>query len=171
VADEHPRRRVTGLRADGTSYFAVDEEMGLEPVPFGGLELYEAWHAELPFELPAGEAAVERRSPSVGQIQVFIARYLPGQSVGKPFSKPHWHDTLDVQILISGELVQRLDDGSEVTMRPGDVIIQTGTSHAWEVRGERSALLALVIQSAPRTGPAPPQELNAERVLQPDPET
>ena len=70
-----------------------------------------------------------------------------------------------MQILISGELVQRLDDGSEVTLRPGDVIIHHGTSHAWEARGEEGALLAIVMHSATRVGTAPPDELHASRVL------
>jgi quercetin dioxygenase-like cupin family protein len=164
VADEHPRRIVTGLRPDGISYFAVNEQMEPEEPPFGGLEVYEAWNAELPFELPDGE---ERQAPVTGSVQVFIVRYFPGQSLGRPFANVHWHDTVDVQILISGELVQRLDDGSEVTMRPGDVIIQNGTSHAWEARGEQEALLALVMHSATRVGVAPPDEQNAARVLQP----
>jgi hypothetical protein len=166
VTDEHPRRYVTGLRPDGVSHFAVDEQVEPVPAPWGGLEVYTMWEAELPFELPDGEA---RRAPASGDIRVLIVRYFPGESVGKPFAQPHWHDTVDVQILISGELVQRLDDGSEVTMRPGDVIIQTGTSHAWEARGEQGAVLALVMHSATRVGPAPPEELSHERVLRVDP--
>jgi hypothetical protein len=164
MAEDHPRRIVTGLRADGVSYFAVDEPVEPEQAPWGGLEVYNMWQADLPFELPDGET---RQAPVTGDVRVFVVRYFPGESVSKPFAMCHWHDTVDVQILISGELVQRLDDGSEVTMRPGDTIIQHGTSHAWEARGEEGALLAIVMHSANRVGPAPPDELNAERVLRP----
>jgi uncharacterized cupin superfamily protein len=35
--------------------------------------------------------------------------------------------------VIEGELVLILDD-SEVTLKPGDVVVQRGTDHAWENR-------------------------------------
>jgi naringenin degradation protein FdeH len=41
-------------------------------------------------------------------------------------------------VVIEGELVLILDD-SEVILRPGDVVVQRGTDHAWE---NRSATIA-----------------------------
>jgi quercetin dioxygenase-like cupin family protein len=161
MEERRPRRRITGLRQDGTSSFVVDET--LEPVRpwYGGMDVFPAWEADLPFELPEGE----RQSPATGHIRVVVVRYFPGQSPELPFSQLHWHDTVDVQILIEGELVQRLDDGSEVTMKPGDVIIQQGTAHAWEARGEEGALLAIILHDANRVGATPPEERHADRVL------
>jgi quercetin dioxygenase-like cupin family protein len=158
---------VTGLRPDGVSEFAISESVEPDHT-YAGLELFPIWQAELPFELPIGGGALpERQSPASGNVNVVLVRYLPGQSPDLPFTHPHWHDTVDVQIVISGEIVQGLDDGSDVTLRPGDVVIQTGTSHSWEVRSEEGALVALVMHSATRVGLAPSDDLSAERVLDP----
>ena len=50
----------------------------------------------------------------------------------RPDDKPLWHRTLtvDYNILQAGELVLMLDLG-EVVLRPGDVVIQRNTLHAW----------------------------------------
>jgi mannose-6-phosphate isomerase-like protein (cupin superfamily) len=45
----------------------------------------------------------------------------------------HRTRTLDYVVLIEGELVLILDD-SEVILKPGDVVVQRGTDHAWENR-------------------------------------
>jgi mannose-6-phosphate isomerase-like protein (cupin superfamily) len=45
----------------------------------------------------------------------------------------HRTRTLDYVVVIEGELVLVLDD-SEVTLKPGDVVVQRGTDHAWENR-------------------------------------
>jgi hypothetical protein len=44
-----------------------------------------------------------------------------------------WTRTLDYVVVIEGELVLILDD-SEVILKPGDVVVQRGTDHAWENR-------------------------------------
>jgi hypothetical protein len=45
----------------------------------------------------------------------------------------HRTRTLDYVVLIEGELVLTLYD-SEVILKPGDVVVQRGTDHAWENR-------------------------------------
>ena len=45
----------------------------------------------------------------------------------------HRTQTLDYVVMIEGELVLILDD-SEVVLKPGDVVVQRGTDHAWENR-------------------------------------
>ena len=49
-----------------------------------------------------------------------------------PDAEPVWHttETVDYDIVLSGELVLMLDAG-EVTLHPGDVVIQRNTAHAW----------------------------------------
>jgi hypothetical protein len=41
----------------------------------------------------------------------------------------------------SGELILLLDD-SEVALKPGDVVVQRGTNHAWENRSDKIARAA-----------------------------
>jgi mannose-6-phosphate isomerase-like protein (cupin superfamily) len=50
----------------------------------------------------------------------------------------HRTRTLDYVVVIEGELVLILDD-SEISLKPGDVVVQRGTHHAWE---NRSATIA-----------------------------
>jgi quercetin dioxygenase-like cupin family protein len=56
----------------------------------------------------------------------------------------HTTDTVDMEFVISGEIVLELDDGVETTLRAGDVNIQNGTRH----RGTTAA-------PNPRSWPSP----------------
>ncbi|HME40395.1 MAG TPA: cupin domain-containing protein [Steroidobacteraceae bacterium] len=47
----------------------------------------------------------------------------------------HRTRTLDYVVVIEGELVLILDD-CEVILKPGDVVVQRGTEHAWENRSD-----------------------------------
>ena len=53
----------------------------------------------------------------------------------------HRTRTLDYVVLVEGELVLILDDG-EVILKPGDVVVQRGTDHAWENRSDTIARAA-----------------------------
>jgi mannose-6-phosphate isomerase-like protein (cupin superfamily) len=53
----------------------------------------------------------------------------------------HRTRTLDYVVVIEGELVLILDD-TEVTLKPGDVVVQRGTDHAWENRSDTIARAA-----------------------------
>jgi quercetin dioxygenase-like cupin family protein len=59
----------------------------------------------------------------------------------------HRTGTVDYVVLLSGEVTLLLDEG-EVTLRPFDVVVQRGTSHAWENRGQGPALLAVAMIDA-----------------------
>ena len=49
----------------------------------------------------------------------------------------HTTDTVDFEVVLSGEVVLELDDGAEVTLKQGDTVVQNGTRHAWHNRGRR----------------------------------
>jgi quercetin dioxygenase-like cupin family protein len=63
----------------------------------------------------------------------------------------HTTDTVDMEIVISGEIILELDDGVETTLRAGDVNIQNGTRHRWHNRGSEPAVLAVAMVGASRT--------------------
>jgi hypothetical protein len=63
---------------------------------------------------------------------------------------------VDVQWLFAGELTIGLDDGSEVTMAPGDAVIQHGTNHNWRT-GPEGAIVGLVMLGVERERLAPPE--------------
>lgn len=59
----------------------------------------------------------------------------------------HQTDTLDIICLISGDVSLILDD-SETRLKPGQIVIQRGTSHAWTAHGGPALLLAVLIDRA-----------------------
>lgn len=59
----------------------------------------------------------------------------------------HKTDTLDYAIVLEGEVCALLDEG-ECLLRPGDVLIQRGTNHAWSNRGDRTCRVAFVLIDA-----------------------
>lgn len=60
----------------------------------------------------------------------------------------HKTETLDVIVLVKGNVDLLLDDGEAKAMKPGDVIIQRATNHAWVNRGTETALLVAVLIDA-----------------------
>lgn len=60
----------------------------------------------------------------------------------------HRTDTLDVIVMVKGEVDMLLDDGEARSLRPGDVVIQRATNHAWVNRGTETALLVAVLIKA-----------------------
>ena len=64
----------------------------------------------------------------------------------------HASDTVDWDLVISGEVWLELDDGKEVLLRAGDCVIQNGTRHAWHNRSSEPCVLAVAIVGARRVG-------------------
>jgi hypothetical protein len=62
----------------------------------------------------------------------------------------HRTDTVDIDIVLSGEIDLVLDSGDRVTLRACDIVVQNGTRHAWQRRGEEKAVLAAWITGADR---------------------
>lgn len=60
----------------------------------------------------------------------------------------HKTETLDAIILIRGEIDLLLDDGEVRALKPGDVVIQRATNHAWVNRGKETALLVAILINA-----------------------
>jgi quercetin dioxygenase-like cupin family protein len=60
----------------------------------------------------------------------------------------HRTETLDVIVLVRGNVDLLLDDGEAKAMKPGDVVIQRATNHAWVNRGKETALLVAVLINA-----------------------
>jgi mannose-6-phosphate isomerase-like protein (cupin superfamily) len=60
---------------------------------------------------------------------------------------PGFHRTasVDLEVVLSGEVTLELDDGVTKTMKPGDIVIQSGTKHRWHNRGNVPATFAAII--------------------------
>lgn len=71
-----------------------------------------------------------------------------GESREKPRDPTmHRTKTIDYALILSGEIDMLLDD-SEVHLKPGDVVIQRGTNHAWVNRGNRPCQIAFILIDA-----------------------
>lgn len=69
----------------------------------------------------------------------------------------HQTDTLDIICLLQGDVSLVLDTG-ETRMKPGQVVVQRGVSHAWRAHGGPALLLAVLIdRPVEKPADAPPQ--------------
>ena len=68
---------------------------------------------------------------------------------GIPVKHPLMHRTrsLDYAIILSGEIDMMLDDG-DVHLKPGDVIVQQATNHAWVNRGKEPCRILFVLMDS-----------------------
>ena len=62
----------------------------------------------------------------------------------------HTTDTIDFEVVLSGEVILELDDGAQTVLRPGDTVVQNGTRHRWKNHGTEPALLAVFLIGARR---------------------
>jgi len=140
-----------------------------------GTYFYEIWNtSQMPVDL-AGTTTdptlkdLQLRPPSRGSVIRFVdippdtAEYLAhgsekmdqafsqigdahASTVKKSSPHPLMHRTesIDYGIVIEGEMTLVLDD-SEVTLKPGDVVVQRGTNHAWSNRGNTPCRMAFIL--------------------------
>jgi mannose-6-phosphate isomerase-like protein (cupin superfamily) len=172
------RRVVTGQDATGKSVFVSDEPV--EPVTLSqivGPEFHRVWGSDdtprLPtdgtppaqptyfppapgyrvgfFTLPPADAPVPD-DIDVDGLFAEMAEKLPGMAEVMEPEHPGMHttDTVDLDLVISGEVFLELDDGAEVRLGPGDCVIQNGTRHAWHNRSSEPAVLFVALLGAVR---------------------
>jgi len=84
-----------------------------------------------------------------------VGMTMPGGSVlrmieFKPGVTPRMHRTssIDYVIVQKGEIDMQLDDGVEIHLAEGDVLVQRGTIHNWINRGSQSCFVAVVLIDA-----------------------
>src|SRR6266851_184990 len=168
--NSQPRRRqgmqvrqvVTGHDAKGRAVIARDEQIDATPIPGLG-ELAFLWGADEPAIYPnaGNNPAAPGPFAPVGGIRFVIATYSPESDVVAPEPVPGMHvdsdepgmhrtDTTDFGVLLSGNLVLEVDDGAEVSLSPGDVVVQNGTRHRWRVVGDVPATMAAFFIGARR---------------------
>jgi mannose-6-phosphate isomerase-like protein (cupin superfamily) len=170
---------VTGANDAGKAAFVSDgpaEPTTVDLMP--GLEFRNLWGADAPVQLPTDGARPDARTyfppvggfrfglvtippeSSTGPLEVEVSRgiaeveeKLPGMLAHMEPDHPGMHttDTVDFEVVLSGEIFLELDDGAEVHLKRGDCVIQNGTRHAWHNRGSEPCTFAVSIVGAPRT--------------------
>lgn len=102
---------------------------------------------DTPALLQGGGAAVKAAFAQIGDAAASTA------TAQSPHPLMHRTETVDYGIVIEGELTLVLDQG-EVQLRPGSVVVQRGTNHAWANRsGKPCRMLFVLIDGA--FAPAP----------------
>jgi mannose-6-phosphate isomerase-like protein (cupin superfamily) len=132
-ADDAPRFPDAGDEPAHTAYFPPlgGFRFGFFTVPpDGGRGVPED------LDVPAALAELEERLPG-------LAGHMEPADPGM-----HTTATVDMEVVLSGQVVLELDDGATRTMGPGDVIVQNGTRHRWSNPGDEPAVLAVFIVGA-----------------------
>jgi len=171
------RRVVTGHDESGKSVFASDQTVEPDrPAMLPSSEFYQLWGGDttpqfpddgtMPdwlsyfppiggfrfgiFTVPPGVAGGEPADVDVEQAFADLEAKLPGMLRYMDPSDPGMHttDTIDFEVVLEGTIVLELDDGAEVTLQPGDTVVQNGTRHRWRNPGDTPARLALFICGA-----------------------
>ena len=164
---------VMGQTESGKSVFVRDAEV--EPITLAllpGYEFHRLWGGETPPKLPCdGSAALPPRyfpaaqgfrfgfftippetraaTPQVNVLAALVElqQKLPGMAEVLEPMNPGMHttDTVDYDVVVSGECHLELDDGAEVLVKAGDCVVQNGTRHAWRNRGTEPCVIAVTL--------------------------
>ena len=155
------RRIVTGHDAERNAIVASDERLTAVSRRIGAnITGCEIWSTDrMPVDNSEAAGAAQRAG--------FVKRYnYVGTGEGTTFRITEWApgharfthrtETVDYAILLSGEIDLELENGVVVPLKPGDVVVQRGTTHTWVNRGSVPAVTAFILIDAK------PAEVNGE---------
>ena len=172
------RRVVTGHDESGRSVFAADEEV--EPITvaaYPGWAFHALWGGERTpvfpddgshppwttyfpavegFRFSLSTIPPEGTEPPAGidlaAAAAEVERAMPGLLAHMEPDDPGMHttDTIDLEVILSGEVILELDDGAERLLRAGEVVVQNGTRHRWRNPGPDPAVMAVFMLGARR---------------------
>jgi len=157
------RRVVTGHTPQGEAIFVSDEEVQPILIGAGGSASTLVWHRDDPARFPDDGSlpATSAIFPPPGGCSCAVMEIAPGGSefhefvnaVLAPWADPdepgmHRTATIDYDIVLQGTIGLELDNGAEVTLEPGHVVVQNGTRHRWHNRGAGIARLLSVTVGA-----------------------
>ncbi len=147
------RRIVTGHDANGKAIVASDEQ--LKGVMRIGRDVSgcEIWSTDkVPVDNSDAAAVAQRkgfvtRHNYVGSSQGTVVR-ITQLEPGSPTKFMHRTETIDYAILLSGNCDLELDSGEVRHLKPGDVVVQRGTMHAWVNHGPGPCVFAFILIDA-----------------------
>jgi mannose-6-phosphate isomerase-like protein (cupin superfamily) len=97
--------------------------------------------------VPANNDGSEDKSTRPGKFTMIengsvfrILHFLPGVQ-----KRVHRTDSIDYLVVMEGEIDMELDDGVEVHLKRGDVMVQRGTIHNWVNRGTEPCTIAVIL--------------------------
>ena len=98
-------------------------------------------------DIPPDDGTIAALTPEAvrGLFEAIGAGHAVGHGAGaERHPLMHRTETVDYGIMIEGEITLILDEG-ETVVRPGDVVVQRGTNHAWGNRSQANARIAFVL--------------------------
>ncbi len=140
------RRVVTGHDAEGRSIVLSDGQTTTHDVGQGRSSLFDIWFVS---QVPTLIEAVEPDPTDIPLDFVMPTnglriRYIDVPPGGERAPFVHRTESLDVAIVVEGEMTMTLDD-QEVVLGKGDVLVQRGTNHAWINRGPEVCRMLFII--------------------------
>jgi mannose-6-phosphate isomerase-like protein (cupin superfamily) len=148
------RRVVTGHAADGKAIVVSDEQVDGFAIGSRGTSATSLWGRDepgrfpddgarpamaAPFPAPGGSGiAVITLAADGDDFHDFVGGVLAAWAdPGEPGM--HRTATHDYDFVLEGTIGLELDDGVEVILGPGDLVVQNGTRHRWHNRGATTA--------------------------------
>src|ERR1700747_825779 len=147
------RRIVTGHDANGKAVVKTDERLGavsrLGRPHIAGCDIWST--NKMPVDNSEASDAAQRngfvtRYNYVGSGQgtvIRITEFAPGAP-----KFMHRTETVDYALLLSGECDLELDSGEVAHLKPGDLVVQRGTMHAWVKHGPAPSVFAFILIDA-----------------------
>ena len=165
---------ITGHDAAGKSIVARDEQVS--PKSVLGYEFHRLWGSDEPPALPTdgnsplpkmyfptpggyrfGYFALPPHSDSIPPERFMAAlpemqQKVPGLVDVLEPAHPGMHttQTVDFDVVLSGEVWLELDDGKQVLLKAGECVVQNGTRHAWHNRSNEKCVIAVCLLGASR---------------------
>jgi mannose-6-phosphate isomerase-like protein (cupin superfamily) len=140
------RRVVTGHDADGRAIVQTDETVANVASRRPGQAAAVIWTTDTSpadNDHPADTSGRARGTTMPGGTVFRIVEYQPGVT-----PRMHRSNSIDYAVVMSGEIDMELDDGQEVHLRAGDVMVQRGTVHNWVNRGTVPCVIAFTLIDA-----------------------
>lgn len=124
--------------------------LSLPPPPNGTRIRFVDIPPDTPEFLAQGAARMAAAFDQIGDAQASTVK------ADSPHPLMHRTESVDYGVVIEGELTLVLDEG-EVALRPGSVVVQRGTNHAWANRSGRPCrMLFVLVDGRFDPGIAPP---------------
>ncbi len=141
------RRVVTANDQNGKSVVWIDDQASNFRTNRPGVSTVLVWMTDsTPPDVSGSEDLGARQigRPPPRRGSVFrVIEFAPGNETDM-----HVTQTIDYVLVMAGEIDMVLDDGAEVHMTEGDVLVQRATVHNWANRGTAPCTIAFILIDA-----------------------
>jgi quercetin dioxygenase-like cupin family protein len=147
------RRIITGHDNKNTAKVILEGPATNTKTPREGVASTLIWCTDaMPADIAISEKAEDMGARILGTAppengsRFIVMEFAPGIA-----SEMHRTETIDYIVMLAGAIDMDMD-GTTVTLRAGDIMVQRGTNHAWINRGKEPARLAIVLLDAKPLG-------------------